>query len=81
MNFYRKCVGITVFNSRGKIWVGERSNINSEKKWQMPQGGIDENENFLEAAKRELKEETGIKTVKFIKSFDDLIESRDRKHN
>ena len=63
MNFYRKCVGITVFNSRGKIWVGERSNINSEKKWQMPQGGVDSGEKTLNAASRELFEETGIKII------------------
>jgi len=39
----------------------------------MPQGGVDKNENFLEAAKRELKEETGIKSVKLIKELDKLL--------
>ena len=36
----------------------------------MPQGGVDQNENFLQAAKRELEEETGIKSVKLIKELD-----------
>ena len=40
----------------------------------MPQGGVDENENFLDAAKRELKEETGIKSVQFLKEFDHWLE-------
>lgn len=65
---YRKCVGITVFNSRGKIWVGKRSDIiKGQKSWQMPQGGINIGEKPLTASKRELLEETGIKTVKLIK--------------
>jgi putative (di)nucleoside polyphosphate hydrolase len=64
---YRKCVGITVFNSIGSIWIGKRSDINSGKLWQMPQGGIDLEEKPFEAASRELYEETGIKKVKYIK--------------
>ena len=39
----------------------------------MPQGGIDKNENFLQAAKRELEEETGLKTVKIIKELDNWL--------
>ena len=39
----------------------------------MPQGGVDENENFLQAAKRELEEETGIKSVKLIKELDGVV--------
>ena len=73
MNFYRKCVGITVFNPSGKIWVGERSNVCSEKKWQMPQGGVDSGEKTLNAASRELYEETGIKSVQLIKESSNWI--------
>ena len=40
----------------------------------MPQGGVDKNENFLEAAKRELEEETSIKSVKLVKELDDWLE-------
>ena len=44
---------------------------NPKKFWQMPQGGVDKNESFLQAAKRELNEETGIKSIKLIKQIDD----------
>ena len=57
---YRQCVGITVFNPDGNIWIGKRSNISGRKRiWQMPQGGINDGEIPLDAAKRELFEETG----------------------
>jgi len=62
-------VGIVLLNSKNKVFVGKRID-NPQNFWQMPQGGIDVNENFLEAAKRELEEETGIKTVKIIKELD-----------
>ena len=61
---YRKGVGMMVFNDQKKIFVGKR--IDNEKAWQMPQGGVDENENFEIAAKRELFEETGVKSINFI---------------
>ena len=66
---YRRCVGIAVFNSQGKIWVGRRignSETSSTYRWQMPQGGIDKDEDPLQAAKRELYEETGIKSVSLL---------------
>ncbi|WP_336288017.1 MULTISPECIES: RNA pyrophosphohydrolase [unclassified Bartonella] len=74
---YRKCVGILVFNHEGKVWVGRRlmacSHTNSEMSdcWQLPQGGIDEGEEPLDAAHRELYEETGIRSVKLIKEAKD----------
>ena len=55
---YRECVGITVFNSFGHIWIGKRTDITETDEWQMPQGGINKGELPLEAAKRELFEET-----------------------
>ena len=58
---YRENVGLMIVNTQGKVWIGER--INSEKfgyKYQMPQGGIDKGETILEAAYRELWEETGL---------------------
>jgi len=65
---YRKGVGMMVFNDQKKIFVGKR--IDNEKAWQMPQGGVDENENFEIAAKRELFEETGIQSIRIIKKSD-----------
>ena len=62
-------VGIILLNNKKKIFVGKRID-NPENYWQMPQGGVDKNENFLEAAKRELEEETGIKSIKLIKEID-----------
>ena len=55
-------VGIVLLNHENKVFVGKRID-NPKKSWQMPQGGVDQNENFLQAAKRELEEETGIKSV------------------
>ena len=65
----RTGVGIVLLNDENNIFVGKRID-NPENSWQMPQGGVDENENFLQAAKRELEEETGIKSVKLIKELD-----------
>jgi len=65
----RTGVGIVLLNDENNIFVGKRID-NPKNSWQMPQGGVDENENFLQAAKRELEEETGIKSVKLIKELD-----------
>lgn len=55
---YRPCVGILLLNSTDGIFVGER--LDAPDAWQMPQGGIDPGETVVEAAVRELREETGI---------------------
>ena len=62
-------VGIVVLNNNNEVFVGKRID-NQEDFWQMPQGGVDKNENFLDAAKRELEEETSIKNIKLIKEID-----------
>jgi len=62
-------VGVALLNHENKIFVGKRID-NPANSWQMPQGGVDENEDFLQAAKRELEEETSIKSVKLIKELD-----------
>ena len=61
-------VGIVLLNNENNIFVGKRID-NPKKFWQMPQGGVEKNENFLQAAKRELEEETGVKSVKLIKEI------------
>ncbi len=69
---YRPCVGIMVLNNEGKVWAGHRVTpatgelSKTDKRWQMPQGGIDKGEASLDAAKRELWEETGITNVELL---------------
>ena len=65
----RAGVGIVLLNHENNIFVGKRID-NPKDSWQMPQGGVNKNENFLKAAKRELEEETGIKSVELIKELD-----------
>ena len=66
-------VGIALLNHENKVFVGKRID-NPKNFWQMPQGGVDKNENYFNAAKRELEEETGIKSVKLIKEIDRWLE-------
>tara|TARA_Y100001970_G_scaffold204159_1_gene248570 strand:- start:4441 stop:4917 length:477 start_codon:yes stop_codon:yes gene_type:complete len=61
-------VGIVLLNQENKVFVGKRID-NPENYWQMPQGGINDNEDFFDAAKRELEEETSIKNIKLIKEI------------
>ena len=68
----RNGVGIIVLNKENKIFVAKRID-NPLNFWQMPQGGVDEGEEYLTAAYRELEEETSIKDVKLIKELDGLI--------
>jgi putative (di)nucleoside polyphosphate hydrolase len=63
---YRPCVGLAVFNKEGLVFIGRRAGadaIGLTHAWQMPQGGIDRRELPLEAARRELYEETNIQSV------------------
>ena len=62
-------VGIILLNQENKVLVGKRID-NPKNFWQMPQGGVDKNENFFKAALRELKEETSITNVSLIKEID-----------
>ena len=64
----RTGVGIILLNHENKIFVGKRID-NPKNFWQMPQGGTNKNENFIKAAKRELEEETGIKSVELLKEL------------
>lgn len=69
---YRPCVGVMVLNRAGLVWAGRRiaeddsEMAGTDRLWQMPQGGIDKGEEPLEAARRELWEETGMRTVSLL---------------
>ena len=65
-------VGIALLNHENKIFVGKRID-NPANSWQMPQGGVDENEDLLKAARRELEEETSIRTVTVIKELEEWL--------
>ncbi len=56
---YRPCVGIMICNLEGRIFAGQRIDSHMDA-WQMPQGGVEKDEDPRDAALRELEEETGI---------------------
>tara|TARA_B100000902_G_scaffold36354_1_gene43473 strand:- start:210 stop:695 length:486 start_codon:yes stop_codon:yes gene_type:complete len=64
----RSGVGIVLINKDNKVFVAKRID-NPKNFWQMPQGGVDDGEDFLKAAYRELEEETDIKNVELIKEL------------
>jgi putative (di)nucleoside polyphosphate hydrolase len=69
---YRPCVGVALFNQGGRVWIGMRSDKDDEGEggghwWQMPQGGLDAGEDPYEAARRELHEETSVKSASLIR--------------
>ena len=66
-------VGVVVINSKNRVFVGRRID-NSNDKWQLPQGGVDKDEDLLSAMKRELCEETSIKNIKILKELDYWVE-------
>ena len=68
----RSGVGIVVLNKENRVFVAKRID-NPKNFWQMPQGGVDEGENFLSAAFRELEEETSIKKVELIRELEGTI--------
>ena len=69
---FRSGVGIILLNKNNKIFVAKRID-NPKNFWQMPQGGVDKGESLLEAAYRELKEETNITKVKLIKEIEGTL--------
>jgi putative (di)nucleoside polyphosphate hydrolase len=66
---YRRNVGVALFNREGQVFLGRRKQqrggmrLAAGHEWQMPQGGIDEGETPLEAARRELFEETNVSSI------------------
>jgi putative (di)nucleoside polyphosphate hydrolase len=74
---YRPCVGLMVINRAGLVFIGRRKDgpehVDATHVWQMPQGGIDPGEDPWPAALRELKEETGIRSVKKLAEIDEWL--------
>ena len=66
----RTGVGVIILNGKNQVFVGKRKD-NPNDKWQMPQGGVNKNEDFISAMRRELYEETSIKKIKILKELDD----------
>ena len=75
----RNGVGIVVLNKENKVFVARRID-NPKNFWQMPQGGVDEGEDLLTAALRELEEETSIKNVELIKEIKEIMTYELPKH-
>jgi putative (di)nucleoside polyphosphate hydrolase len=76
---YRPCVGLALFNRAGLVFIGRRANRNQREhvapghEWQMPQGGIDAGEQPIEAAYRELREETNVTSVSLLAEAPDWL--------
>jgi len=69
----RTGVGIIVLNNNNQVFVGKRKD-NQGDKWQMPQGGVDQGEDFITAMRRELIEETSIKNIKILKEIQNMYQ-------
>lgn len=69
----RTGVGIILLNKDNQVFVGKRKD-NPGDKWQMPQGGVDKGEDFVNAMKRELNEETSIKNIEILKEIKKMYE-------
>lgn len=63
---YRPNVGVVLFSPAGQVWLGRRADTRGAANWQFPQGGVDEGEDLLDAARRELAEETGVVSASFL---------------
>lgn len=76
---YRPCVGLALFNPAGLVFIGRRANRSQREhvapghEWQMPQGGIDAGEQPIEAAYRELREETNVSSVSLLAEAPDWL--------
>ena len=63
---HRPNVGVVLFHPDGRVWLGKRHGQPPPYNWQFPQGGVDDGEDLLAAARRELSEETGVTSVAYL---------------
>ena len=74
---YRTNVGIALFNRQGRVLIAHRLRNDGPEiilpghEWQMPQGGVDPNEEALSAARRELWEETAVLSTDYLGELSD----------
>ena len=69
----RSGIGVVILNDKNEVFVGKRID-NPIDKWQMPQGGVDLGEDYLSAMKRELLEETSIKSIQVLREIEGFYE-------
>ena len=70
---YRENVGVVVFDRQGRVWLGRRFHTQGMHSWQFPQGGVDPGEDLEAAARRELYEETGLRSISLLARASDWI--------
>ena len=73
LSLYRPNVGVVLFHPDGRVWFGRRVGTFGPYDWQFPQGGIDAGEDVEIAARRELAEETGVRSTRVLARTHDWI--------
>jgi len=73
LSAYRANVGMVLFHPDGRVWYGHRSGYDAGSGWQFPQGGVDDGEDLETAARRELAEETGVRTIALLSRTPDWL--------
>ncbi len=73
LSLYRPNVGVVLFHPDGRVWYGRRHGVAGINNWQFPQGGVDDGEDLLDAARRELKEESGVSSADLLARTPDWI--------
>lgn len=73
LELYRPNVGVVLFNRDGLVWYGQRHATPGPHNWQFPQGGVDKDEDLEAAARRELREETGVTSVEPLGRTEDWV--------